>query len=222
MNPAFGVVPQAQPFAHARAQRDDVLEGSPELHADHVVVGVHAEPWRVDYALGRSGRVRVARGYHGGRGPLVDYLSRQVRAGQHAYAGAQPVGQFLVQDLAHALAGVELQALGGADDDGPFGDVMADAADVLAKGAGGSGDDDQLGAAERLAGGGRCVQAFGERRAGEKAGLFAVVGKGAGLGLGAGQQPHGVALSRRYYGERSAPRACAHYAYCGHRSTASV
>src|SRR5262249_46784679 len=77
------VVPEAETIAHAGRERDDVLDCPPDLDADHVSRGVHAERRPVEEMLELLGDAEVARrGGHRGRDAARHFAS-EARAREH-------------------------------------------------------------------------------------------------------------------------------------------
>ena len=113
----LGVPAVAQPVADAGRDGDHVLDGATDLAADDVGVGEHPERLGGDHVPQPVTAGLVGAGQDGGRRLAGRHLLGQVRAGQHADALRVVVGH-VEDDLAHAVAGPDLDALGHADDRG--------------------------------------------------------------------------------------------------------
>ena len=141
--------PSASPSRDARRDRDHVLHGAAQFHADQVGAGVDPQAGAVELRGGRGSEVAVARGEHDRGGLPARHLEREAgpgkHAGQRARAGRTPATIFvgkLVRVLLEALAGPQ-QLRGG--------DVAADRRGGVAQPRRGGGDDDEVAAGERRA-----------------------------------------------------------------------
>ena len=111
---AARVLAEPQATDDAGGDRDDVLEGAAQLHADHVVVRVHAKAWVHERALGDLDDLRVVTGDDGGRRQPREDLRRDVRTAQHAQL---PDRRLLPEDRRDGLPGLGLETLDRMHDD---------------------------------------------------------------------------------------------------------
>ena len=118
MTAARVLSPAPRPSAMPDGDGDDVLQHAAHLAADDVLVRVHPEQVGLEDVLHGPGDVVVVHGHHAGGGVAGEDLLGQVGPGEHADGVA---GQHLLDDLAHAQAGAELEALGEARSPAPTG-----------------------------------------------------------------------------------------------------
>ena len=90
------VVADAEPVAHARGDRDHVLERAAELAADHVGVRVDAEQAGVEHALHLARDALVVDRDHARGGEAGHDLAREVRARER---GREVIGDHVLDHL---------------------------------------------------------------------------------------------------------------------------
>ena len=92
----------------------DILEGTAQFHAQHVVVGIDTEAFGAQRFLHQGSHLGIVAGHHGAGRTVIDDFLGQVGAAQDSYAGQR---YFLCQDLAHQFESNGLDALGGSNQD---------------------------------------------------------------------------------------------------------
>ena len=113
----LGVVSEAHANRHTAGERDDVLHCAAELTADDIVIRVRPEVRRDDGLLHHGRPVLIDAGDNRrGRLPEREFAG-QIRTGQNDDSGGIDLGDFR-DDLAHPIAGAELDALHQADERG--------------------------------------------------------------------------------------------------------
>ena len=78
----FGVVPRGQAIEDSGGDGDDIFGGAGQFGADHVSVGVDAEPLGGESRLDAFGQVGVLGGGDGGGGQIAGQFGGDVGAGQ--------------------------------------------------------------------------------------------------------------------------------------------
>ena len=103
-----GVVTGAQSVAHAHRNGNNVLQHPPQLAADDVLIGVHAEQAIVQSGLQCEGSVVRLKCEHTGGRLTCDDLAGEVGSGQHP---GNAMGRDVADDLGHAHPAALLQPL---------------------------------------------------------------------------------------------------------------
>ena len=121
---SLGVVAVAKPQRNADSQGNDILDGTAQLRAAAVCVGVDAEVRGVEHLLHGLGGIRIVACRHDQRGHIAGDLLGMGGTGQcHHAGGAVCLCQLVLDDLAHRHQGLVLNTLGDIHDDLPFGNM---------------------------------------------------------------------------------------------------
>ena len=149
ISPALPLSPKPRPSAAPGGDRDDVLEGAAQLHADDVGVHVEPEAPRPDPGLNAPRERLVLGADDGRRGQPAGNLGGEVRPRQRGDAATSMPGR-LADDLAHPQERTRLEPLDEREDVGVARQMRRHPADRLAEMRGWDRDDDEIGLRERM------------------------------------------------------------------------